>query len=315
MSAPSPASVVLLLETLHADALALLAQVGEVLVADNERDLGRAPFERVCAILTRSTGRVSRELFERCPRLQVVARAGVGLDNVDLVTAKELGIPVLFTPGANTATTGEHAIALLLALTRRIDPIARAVAAGRWRERANYDGDEAQGKTLGIVGFGAIGRRVASIADALGMRVVVAQHAGLVASYPLLALDELLRSADFVSLHLPLTPATRGLIGAAQLATMKPTACLINTARGALVDQVALHCALAQGELGGFAADVLDGEPPSPDDPLLACDRALITPHVASLTASTYRAMCVLTASNVLAVVRGEQPDARCVHR
>jgi D-3-phosphoglycerate dehydrogenase len=96
---------------------------------------------------------------------------------------------------------------------------------------------------------------------------------------------------------------------------MKPTACLINTARGALVDQAALHAALANGKLAGFAADVLDGEPPSPDDPLLACERALITPHVASLTASTYRAMCVLVASNVLAVLRGEPPDERCVHR
>ena len=305
----------LLLETLHADAHALLAGAGEVFVADNPNDLARAPFERVRAILTRSTGRVSRELFERCPRLQVVARAGVGLDNIDLDTAKRLGIPVLFTPGANTATTAEHTIALLLALARRIDPIARAVAAGRWRERANYDGDEAQGKTLGIVGFGAIGRRVASIAEALGMRVVIARHSNLVAPYPLLALDELLGTADFVSLHLPLTSKTRGLIGARQLAAMKPTACLINTARGALVDQLALRIALAERKIGGFAADVLDGEPPAADEPLLACERALITPHVASLTASTYRAMCVLTANNVLAVLRGERPDERCVHR
>jgi D-3-phosphoglycerate dehydrogenase len=295
--------VVLLLETLHPDAHALFAQVGEVFVADHPRDLERAPFERVRAILTRSTGRVSRELFERCPRLQVVARAGVGLDNVDLETAERLGIPVLFTPGANTATTAEHTIALLLALARRIDGIARAVAAGRWQERAKYDGDEAQGKTLGVVGFGAIGRRVAGIAEALGMRVVVARHANLVAPYPVLELDELLRTADFVSLHLPLTPRTRGLIGARQLAAMKPTACLINTARGALIDQAALRIALAERKLGGFAADVLDGE------------RALITPHVASLTASTYRAMCVLTANNVLAVLRGERPDERCVHR
>lgn len=307
--------VVLLLETLHPDAHELLAQEHEVFVADGRGDVAGVPFDRVRAIVTRSTGRISREWMERCPQLRVVGRAGVGLDNVDLPTAKRLGLPVLFTPGGNSATVAEHTIALMLALARRIDTMSRAAAAGAWRERANYDGDEAHGKVLGIVGFGAIGKRVAEIATALGMRVVVAQHAGVAASYPLLPLDELLRTADFVTLHTPLTPVTRGMIGARQLAAMRPTACLINTARGALVDQAALGAALASGKLGGFAADVLDGEPPAADEPLLKCERALITPHVASLTASTYRAMCLLAARNVLAVLRGEAPDERCVYR
>jgi len=307
--------VFLLLETLHPEAELLLAREGEVVLAEDESELSRAPVERVRAILTRGRGEVSRALIERCPLLEVVARAGVGLDNVDLDAARRLAITVLFAPGSNTATTAEHAIALLLALTRRIEASARAVAAGCWEERARYDGDEACGKTLGIVGFGAIGQRVATIAQALGMEVVVAAHPGVVTSHPVLPLHELLSRSDFVSLHLPLRPDTRGLLGAVELAVMKPTACLINTARGALIDQEALAVALAVGKLGGFAADVLDVEPPPPDDPLLAHPRVLITPHVASLTASTYRALCLTTVTNVLAVLRGESPDPRCVHR
>jgi phosphoglycerate dehydrogenase-like enzyme len=305
----------LLLERLHPEAEALLAATHDVWLGEDERTIARAPFERVCAILTRGRGRISRALLERCPRLQVVARAGVGLDNVDLASAARLGIPVLFAPGSNAATTAEHAIALLLALTRRVASSARAVATGRWEERARYAGDEAHGKTLGIVGFGQIGRRVAAIAEALGMQVVVAAHPSVSTDHAQLPLAELLARCDFVSLHLPLTPRTRGLLGAAELAAMKPTACLINTARGALVDQRALLAALAAGRLGGFAADVLDGEPPAPDDPLLAQEHVLLTPHVAALTASTYRATCLRIASNVLSVLRGERPDEGCVHR
>jgi len=307
--------VVLLLETLHADAQALLAASSEVVLAEDPSAATATPFERVRAIITRSRGRVSATLLARCPRLQVVARAGVGVDNIDLEAARRLGVIVLVTRGANTATTAEHTIALLLALTRRIDEMARAVAAGRWEDRARYDGDEAAGKLLGIVGFGAIGQRVAAIAAALGLEVVVAAHPGVTTHFRVLPLPTLLREADFVSLHLPLTATTRGLIGAKELATMKPTACLINTARGALVDQAALAIAIANGKLGGFAADVLDGEPPAPDEPLLRCERVLVTPHVASLTQSTYRAMCLLAASNVLAVLRGEPPSDRCVVR
>ena len=161
---------VLLLESLHADAHALLVAASEVVVdATPQVSAAGPPFPRVRAILTRGRGRVTAALLARCPSLQVVARAGVGLDNLDLAACKQRGIPVLYAPGSNTATTAEHAIALLLALVRRIAPSSRAVAEGRWEERARYDGDEACGKTLGIVGFGAIGQRVARIASALGM--------------------------------------------------------------------------------------------------------------------------------------------------
>jgi len=306
---------ILLLESLHAEAEALLSEAGGVVRAAAPDHPGpEIHYEDVRAIVTRGRGPVSAALIGRCPRLRTVARAGVGIDNVDLAAARARGILVLYAPGSNTATTAEHAIALMLALARRIPAQARAVAEGRWEERARYDGDEVCGKTLGIVGYGAIGRRVARIAAALGMQVVVAAHPSLACEHPVMPLAELLRRADFVSLHLPLRAETRGLIGAAELAAMKPGAILLNTARGALVDQHALAAALAARRIGGFAADVLDPEPPAPGEPLLRGERVLITPHVASLTASTYRELCLLTARNVLAALRGEPLDPRWVH-
>lgn len=303
---------VLLLESLHPEAEALLAAAGEVARAAEPNAPGPdQPYARLQAILTRGRGRIDAALMARCPQLKVVARSGVGVDNVDLDAARARGIPVLYAPGGNTATTAEHAIALLLAFTRRVPQCARAVAEGRWEERGSYAGDEACGKKLGIVGYGAIGKRVARIAAALGMEVLVAERTGMSCEHAMVPLPELLRRADFVSLHLPLTEATRGLIGAAELALMKPGACLINTARGPLVDQKALAAALASGRLGGFAADVLDPEPPAAHDPILRSERALITPHVASLTASTYRELCVVTARNVLAILAGQPVDAR----
>jgi phosphoglycerate dehydrogenase-like enzyme len=306
---------ILLLESLHAEAEALLDGADGVVRAVAPDDPGPdIPYADVRAIVTRGRGPVNAALIERCPRLRAIARAGVGVDNVDLPVAHARGIPVLYAPGSNTATTAEHAIALMLALARRIPAQARAVAEGRWEERARYDGDEVCGKTLGIVGYGAIGRRVAHVAGALGMQVVVAEHPGLVCEHPAMPLAELLRRADFVSLHLPLRADTRGLIGAAQLAAMRPDAILVNTARGALVDQRALAAALAARSIGGFAADVLDPEPPAPGEPLLRGERVLITPHVASLTATTYRELCLLTARHVLKVLRGEPLDPRWVH-
>ncbi|NOT31094.1 MAG: phosphoglycerate dehydrogenase, partial [Planctomycetes bacterium] len=221
-------------------------------------------------------------------------------------------------PGANTNTVAEHTLALMLDLARGITRGARAVAAGRWEERAHYRGDELAGLSLVIVGFGSIGQRVATLAAAFGMHVRVAAHPArpdAPGPYPRLPLHELLASADVVTLHVPLTPATRSLLGAAELACMKPGALLVNTARGALIDMPALRSALACGALGGFAADVLDVEPPRPDDPLLTADNVLLTPHVASLTAATYRTLCLVTAENVVRVLRGEAPEPRSVFR
>lgn len=316
--------MILLLESLHEDAEALLAAEAP-LVHAAEPNAPPEDLAAVRAILTRGRGRIPEALMARCPALSVIARAGAGLDNLDTVAAARRGIPVIFAPGANTNTVAEHTLALMLDLARGVTRTARAVAAGRWEERGAYQGDELAGQTLGIVGLGSIGRRVATLAAAFEMRVVAAQHSspgrGAVApehrdassgaSIERLPLLALLATSDIVTLHVPLTGATRGMLGAGELATMRSGALLINTARGALVDAAALREALASSRLGGFAADVLDVEPPTPDDPLLLSERVLLTPHVASLTSATYRALCVSTAMNVARVLRGEAPDPR----
>ncbi len=309
--------MILLLESLHADAEALLANEGEVVRAV---DPNEPPSElaKVRAILTRGRGRIGDALLARCLELSVIARAGAGLDNLDTAAAARRGVVVIHAPGANTNTVAEHTLALILDLARGITRSARAVAAGRWAERDRYHGDELGGLVLGIVGYGNIGRRVAALGEAFGMRVVVAEHASRSSAsgaHARLPLGELLALADVVSLHVPLTPRTRTLLGAAEFAAMKRGALLVNTARGALIDMPALRSALASGALGGFAADVLDVEPPERGDALLATENVVLTPHVASLTAATYRAMCVSTAANVVRVLRGEPPEPRSVFR
>jgi phosphoglycerate dehydrogenase-like enzyme len=313
--------MILLLESLHPEAEALLARAG-LLVRVTDPNVPPEELSTVRAILTRGRGRISAALIARCPALVVIARAGAGLDNLDTGAAARRGVPVIYAPGANTNTVAEHTLALMLDLARGITRGARAVAAGRWEERAHYRGNELAGLTLGIVGFGSIGRRVAALAEVFGMRVLVATHparpgtspaaAGPHASLPL---RELLAAADVVTLHVPLTPATENLLGPAEFARMRPGALLVNTARGALIDMPALRAALASGALGGFAADVLDAEPPRPDDPLLAAENVVLTPHVASLTAQSYRALCLFTAENVVRVLHGEAPEPRSVFR
>ncbi|HTF87115.1 MAG TPA: NAD(P)-dependent oxidoreductase [Planctomycetota bacterium] len=306
---------ILLLESLHPEAEALLEAADDVLRAPDPNGVV-GDLSAVRAILTRGRGRIDEALMQRCGALRAIARVGAGLDNLDTAAAKRRGVVVIFAPGANTDTVAEHTLALMLDLVRGITRSANAVAAGRWEERGNYAGNELRGLLLGIVGFGHIGQRTAELASAFGMGIAVAEHPGrapIPPGYASLPLDRLLAQADVVSLHMPLNSATRACIGARELASMKPTAWLINTARGALIDQSALRDAIAGSRIAGFAADVLDPEPPVPGDPLLESDRVLITPHVASLTAVTYRAMCLQTAASVLAVLRGAIPAARSV--
>jgi phosphoglycerate dehydrogenase-like enzyme len=290
--------MILLLESLHPDAEALLERCGPLV---------REASPEVRAILTRGRGCITDELMGSLPDLRVIARAGAGLDNLDTAAATRRNIPVIHAPGMNGRTVAEHTLALMLDLVRRITPWANACANGRWEERMRYQGGELAGLTLVILGYGNIGKRVARLASAFEMNVVVAERG--------MPREELLSIADVLTLHLPLTTETRGILNAERLALMKPTACIINTARGALIDQAALRAALLADRLGGFAADVLDIEPPAADDPLLQNSRVLLTPHVASLTSATYREMCLFTAENVVAVLEGRIPWSGSVYR
>jgi glyoxylate reductase len=266
-------------------------------------------------ILTLLTDRVDAELLDRAgPRLRVVSNYAVGFDNVDVAECARRGIPVGNTPGVLTETTADLAFALLMAAARRVAEGDRYVRAGRWRTWGPLLllGPDVHGATLGIVGFGRIGRAVARRAAGFGMTVLYHDVAELPAELtaPLgatrVGLDELFERSDFVSLHTNLTPETRHLVDAARLRRMKPTAIVVNTSRGAVVDQAALHAALRDGVIGGAALDVTDPEPIRADDPLLGLDNCLVVPHIASASRATRARMAEMAAANLLAGLRGE---------
>ena len=256
---------------------------------------------RADALLTLLTDRVDAELLDACPQLQAVANMAVGTDNVDLEAAAARGIPVGNTPGVLTDATADLAMALILAVTRRLAEGAARVREGRWGawQPAQDLGSDLAGATLGVVGFGRIGQAVARRAEGFGMRVIYTElSSGL-------TLEELLGESDVVSVHAPLTPDTRHLIDAAALARMKPTAYLVNTARGGIVDQVALREALHAGSIAGAALDVTDPEPLPPDDPLLDAPNLLVVPHIGSATTGTRARMAAMAVDNLLAALAG----------
>jgi D-3-phosphoglycerate dehydrogenase len=307
---------VLLLETIAPEALQLLTEAENVAIftAYGEKPLAEILAEnRIDAVITRGKGQVNQALLEACPALLVAARCGVGLDNVDVGAATARRVKVVNAPGINSATIAEHAIALMLMLQRNLYRSLSEVKAGNWEWRNSFKGDELNGKVLGILGLGNIGKRVAKIADALGMKVVYWDAVQAQTDYPFLSLAEVLCQADVVTIHLPLVKETNLLIDEKALAQMKPTAILINTARGQIIDQAALLKALDNQTIAGFGADVLTVEPPPPDDPLLRHPRTHITAHVGSLTATTYVNMCVQTVNNVLAILAGQEPQVESV--
>jgi D-3-phosphoglycerate dehydrogenase / 2-oxoglutarate reductase len=301
---------VLLLESVHDDARALLEAVGGVRVAEALDAVSvRAAAEACGAIITRGMGRIPASVMEGQPALRCVARCGAGVDNIDVAAASRLGLPVVHAPDAGTQSVAEHALMLALAVARQTSRWDRAVKAGLWDSREGWQGVELAGKTLGVVGLGRIGTRTAMLGAALGMRVLAWSRTRRDSRFEHRELDALLAESDVVSLHVALTDETCGLIDAAALARMRPTAILVNTARGALIDETALVAALAARRLGGAGLDVLAQEPPRPDHPLFAFDNVIITPHVAGLTDVAYRRMCVETVTHVLRILRGEPPD------
>lgn len=245
-------------------------------------------------ILLINKARITRELIAGAPALRLIALAATGTDNVDLEAARQHGVAVCNIRDYCTPSVMQHVLGAILALTHRYADYSRLVKQGRWGESPQFTMldfpiRELAGRTLGVVGYGALGRAVAAVCEqALGMKVLVAQRTGSDAgagsgTVLRLPLAELLPQVDVLTLHCPLTPATRGLLGAAQLASMKPDAVIVNTARGALIDVQALADALRAGRLGGAAIDVLPQEPPVDGSPLFAPDlpNLIVTPHVA----------------------------------
>ena len=273
--------------------------------------------EAVDAVISR-TVELSAAAITSCPTLRVVTKHGVGVGNIDVAAATARGIPVFTTPGANAQSVAELTIALMFGAARRVAWMDAEIRQGRW-SRAQ-DGRQLAGATLGLVGAGQIGQRVARVAAATGMRVLAfdpgfglnspVQEVTMVGS-----LDELLRQADVLSLHVPLSERTRGLIGAEQLALLPADAIVLNTARGEIIDEPALIDALRSGQVFAAGLDTTWTEPMEQGNPLLECRNVVVTPHVGGSTPAALEAMALAAAQNVLGYLQGALPDARsCVN-
>ncbi len=266
-------------------------------LAASEDDLIARIGDADVVINIRSFSRFTAEVFRRCPKLRLLSLWGTGTDHVDLPAARQAGVTVTNTPGVAAISIGEHCLALMLAVARQLPRGDAFTRTGEWRRLPMA---QMHGKTLGIVGLGAIGRQFARLGQGIGMRVIAwTLHPNPALGFELVALDELLRVSDVVSIHLRLSPQTTGLIGMPQLALMKPTAILINTARGAIVDEAAMVEVLATRRIAGAGLDVFETEPLPGDHPLTRLENVALTPHAAGITPEAVEAGLQMAIQNV----------------
>lgn len=308
---------VLIPEKVSPDGLALLK---DNFTVDEKKGLSAAELKEIIgdyeALIVRSETKVTDELLQAAKKLKVVARAGVGVDNVDVKSATGLGIIVVNSPSGNINAAAEHTIALLMAVARNIGDANTSFKSGKW-ERSRLTGVEAKGKTLAIVGLGKVGLTVARIANGFGMRLLAydpyaSASLAAAASVTLLpTLAELLEEADFLTLHTPLIASTKGMIGKAELATMKPTARILNVARGGMIDEDALLSALEAGTIAGAGIDVWTSEPPEPDSSatrLIAHPKVVATPHLGASTKEAQENVSIDVCEQVVSILSGELP-------
>jgi D-3-phosphoglycerate dehydrogenase len=299
----------------------LLAAAGATLVCAGSTDIrGVAAAAHDCDVLLSELVPIPRTLLAAMPRCQAVVSYSIGLDHVDLDAASELGIIVAHTPGFCVDEVSNHTLLFVLACARRLVPLDRRVRAGWWPDGRRLEAEllpigSLRGERLGLVGFGAIAQMVAQKAAVFGLDIcafdpLVPDTPFAAAGVTRLPLAELLATSDYVSLHVPLLPSTRHLLGAAELAQMKPGAFLVNTARGGLVDEEALLAALAGGRLAGAALDVFEQEPLTDDHPLLRLPNVIVTPHSAYCSGAAYERVRRMAATAVVQVLRGEWPAA-----
>ncbi len=259
-------------------------------------------------------GLVEEGLYRAAPKLKLIQLLSAGYDRADLAAARRARVPIANNGGANAVSVAEHALMLMLAVCRRLPLQHENVRSGRWRGNETPRVHELRGRTLGIVGLGTIGKKTARLARAFGMTVEYYDVARLgedaedALGVRFRLLGEIFRRSDVVSLHVPLNPSTRGLVGARELALLKPTAVLVNTSRGPVVDEAALTAALAEGRIAGAGLDVFDREPPDPDNPLFSLDNVVLTAHLAGPTVESAPARLRNAFDNVERVERGEAP-------
>jgi D-3-phosphoglycerate dehydrogenase len=314
---------VLLSGKLHPDGMAVLRARDDVTIVEMASE---DPAEFVAklpdadALLIR-TALLPREALVNARRLKVVSRHGVGYDNVPVEALTEKGIPLTVVGGIHSGTVAEHAMFLMLALAKAALRHDRAVRSGDWNPaRVRLEAFELSGRTLLLIGFGRIGRALAARAKAFGMTVLAYDP-----NVPEVAMAEAgvgkvddwraaLPEIDLISLHVPRLPETENMIGATELARMKPTALVINTSRGGLIDEAALAAALEEGKIGGAGIDTFDEEPPRPDNPLFASDRTILSPHIAGLTKEAMARLSIAAAENILAGLDGRLDPALVVN-
>jgi len=267
----------------------------------------------VDAIMVRQ-GQINAEVINASPKLKVIVKHGVGVDNIDIAAAQARGVPVLRSMGSNALAVAEHSITLALALLKQLPMLDKAIKSGAW-PKPSFIGRDIAGSVIGLVGFGAIGRETGRLAAALGMTVLVfdpvAAQGAADCRYEPVTLDDLITRADIVSLHCPLTNETRHLINADRLARMKPDAILINTARGGIVDEAALLDALSRKQIAAAGIDSFSIEPPPADSLLWGLDNLLVTSHVAGVTKGSAIQMAETAARHIISVLDGAPADER----
>lgn len=306
--------LVLVPDNVHPSALDILNAVDSFEVVAPGQMPRSETLDRIAgaeALIIRSATKVDAEMIAAAPNLKAIARAGVGVDNVDVVAATERGIVVMNTPEGNTIATAEHAFGLMLALARHIPEAEISMRGGKW-DRKSFMGVELRGKTLGIIGFGRIGRAIAKRALAFEMTVVAYDPyipADLAADLgvTLVSLDDLYARADFITLHSVITEETRGLICAESLAKMKQGVRIINAARGALINEGDLAAAIQSGQVAGAALDVYAQEPPEPNNPLVGLPGVVHTPHLAASTEDAQIAVAVEAAELIVAALTRDE--------
>lgn len=301
---------ILIADPVAPEGIELLRTVGDVEVKTGQTaDALVATIANYDALVVRSETKVTRAIIEAGTRLQVIGRAGVGVDNIDLVAATERGVIVVNAPQGNTIAAAEHTIALLMALARHIPQADASMRAGKW-DRKTYVGTEVRGKVLGVIGLGPIGSEVARRGLGLDMRVLA--HDPYVSDERVRSLgaesadfEGLIATADFISVHVPLTTATKGMIAAEQFDRMKPGVRLLNVARGGIIDEAALAAAVQSGKVAGAAIDVYTTEPIDPENPLLGDPRIITTPHLGASTAEAQERVAVDVAEQIVDVLSG----------
>jgi D-3-phosphoglycerate dehydrogenase len=314
---------VICIQPLHPEGMKILHSRAdlEIIVPESPDPATWANFlpgaEAICVRLTK----IPRAMMEAAPHLKIISRHGVGLDNIDVAAATERGVAVATIGLANAPSVVEHTIAMMYALAKRLDELDRAVREGDyWRGRTKLISMDVAGRTVLIIGLGRIGSRLAKVLNALGLKCLGVDPAFTAAEIEAMGCEPVadfrtaLPRADFLTVHCPLQDDTRNLIGAAELALMQPSAYVINCARGGIVDEAALLDALNNGRIKGAALDVQVSEPPKPDDPLLACDRVILTPHAAASTPETMMRSSMTVAQNVLDYFDGRLPVSHVVN-